>query len=168
MLRRLPNAVALVAFLIAPWSINEVLAQERQDAPQLEMPAAVMAFSQPIRLTEMPQLPPAAPSQVRIGGSSAMLKSLYASTAIMQGLDIHSTMSVLHRGGGEANPLMAGLVQHKAAFIGVKAALATGTILAARQIGKRNKVAAVATLVAINSAYALVVQHNYRVARSLK
>ncbi|HYN10684.1 MAG TPA: DUF5658 family protein [Vicinamibacterales bacterium] len=167
MFRRLPNAVALVALIFAPWSASEARAQERQDVPQLELPATVMAFAQPIRLTETPQRPPAAP-QVRIGGSSPMLKSLYASTAIMQGLDVHSTMSVLNRGGGEANPLMAGLVRNKAAFIGVKAAVAASTILAARQIGKRNKVAAVATLVAINSAYALVVQHNYRVARNLR
>jgi hypothetical protein len=104
---------------------------------------------------------------VRIG-SSGMLKSLYASTAVMQALDVHSTMSVLNRGGGEANPLMSGVVRNKAAFIGVKAAVATGTILAAREIGKRNKVAAIATLVGINSVYALVVQHNYRVARSLR
>jgi hypothetical protein len=77
-------------------------------------------------------------------------------------------MAVLNRGGGEGNPLMAGVVRNKAAFLGVKAAVAAGSILAARKIGKRNKVAAVATLVAINSAYAFVVQHNYRVARSLR
>ena len=138
MFRRLPNAVALVALLVAPWSASEARAQDRQDVPQLELPTAIMAFAQPIRLTETPQLPPAV-QPVRIGGSSAMLKSLYASTVIMQGLDIHSTMSVLNSGGGEANPLMAGLVNNKAAFIGVKAAVATGTILAARQIGKRNR-----------------------------
>ena len=167
MFRRLPTAVALVALIVAPWSVSEARAQERQDVPQLDLPATVMAFAQPIRLTETPQLPPPV-QQVRMGGSSAMLKSLYASTAIMQGLDIHSTMSVVNSGGGEANPLMAGLVHNKAAFIGVKAAVATGTILAARQIGKRNKMAAVATLLAINSAYALVVRHNYSVARSLR
>jgi hypothetical protein len=63
---------------------------------------------------------------------------------------------------------MAGLVDNPAAFIGIKAAVATTTILAARKISKRSKTAAIVTLVAVNSAYALVVSHNYRVARSLK
>jgi hypothetical protein len=86
----------------------------------------------------------------------------------MQALDIHSTMAVVSRGGAEANPLMAGLVDNKAAFIGVKAAVTATTIFAARKISKRSKTAAIVMLVAVNSAYALVVSHNYRVARSLQ
>jgi hypothetical protein len=35
-------------------------------------------------------------------------------------------------------------------------------------MAKRNKVAAIATLVAMNSAYAMIVQHNYRVAQRLR
>jgi hypothetical protein len=68
----------------------------------------------------------------------------------------------------EANPLVGGLSGRKAAFIALKAGVAFSTIMAARNMSKRNKVAAVATLVAINSAYAMVVRHNYRVARQLR
>lgn len=169
MSRSLPTLVALIALVIAPWSASEVRAQERPELPQIDFGAAVaLAVAQPVRLSELEQRPIQIAPVHRGAGSSAALKSLYASTAIMQALDVHSTFAVVNRGGGEANPLMAGLVRNKAAFIGVKAAVAASTIMAARQIGKRSKVAAVVTLVAINSAYALVVQHNYRVARSLQ
>lgn len=97
-----------------------------------------------------------------------MLGSLYASTAIMQALDVHSTILALDRGAVEANPLMSGITKNKAVFIATKAAVATSMVFAARSMAKRNKVAAVITLVALNSAYAMVVQHNYKVARGLK
>ncbi len=169
MFRRLPILVGLIALILGPWSANEAWAQ---DQSQIDFASTVaLSLAQPIRLADAEQRPA---QQIRIvqpyrdTRSSVALKSLYASTVVMQGLDVHSTMSLLNRGGGEGNPLMAGVVKNKAAFLGVKAAVATGTILAARQIAKRNKVAAFATLVAINSAYGLVVQHNYRVARSLR
>ena len=159
---------ALIA-LILTWSASEVRAQERPALQGIDFGAAgALSIAQPIRLSELDQRPIQIAPVNRGAGSSAALRSLYASTAIMQGLDVHSTMAVLKHGGGEANPIMGGLVKNKAAFIGVKAGVAAGTILAARQIGKRNKVAAIVTLVAINSAYAFVVQHNYRVAGSVK
>ena len=40
--------------------------------------------------------------------------------------------------------------------------------LAAHNMARTNKVAAVATLIAINSAYAMIIDHNYRVARNLR
>ena len=113
-----------------------------------------------------PQLPPA--TERVSHGKSRLMNSLYASTAVMQALDVHSTLSALNSGGVEANPMMSGLTRNKAAFIAVKAAVATSTILATRQLAKRNKVAAVVTLVAINTAYAFVASNNYRVANSLK
>jgi hypothetical protein len=176
MVRSLPTLhaarifVALIALVVAPWHASEVRAQERTDLPQIDFATAVALSATPVRLTELDQrqFPVAPVEPLRRVNSTFALKSLYASTAIMQGLDFHSTMAVLKRGGGEGNPLMAGVVSNKAAFLGIKAGVAAGSIMAARQIGKRNKVAAVATLLAINSAYAFVVQHNYKVARSLR
>lgn len=92
------------------------------------------------------------------------MTSLYASTAIMQALDVHSTMRALDHGALEANPLMTGVTGNKAAFVALKAGVAMSTVMMARHMSKRNKVAAIVTLVAINSAYAMVVSHNYRVA----
>jgi hypothetical protein len=62
---------------------------------------------------------------------------------------------------------MSGITQNKFAFIGVKAAVAVGTIYATREMAKKNKVAAIVTLLAINSVYAYVAHNNYKVARGL-
>jgi hypothetical protein len=99
---------------------------------------------------------------------SPLLLSLYASTAITQALDVHSTLQALKMGATEANPLVANIVDNRGAFIATKMAVAAGTIFAARQIAKKNKAMAVVSLVAINSVYAYVVNHNYKVARRLR
>lgn len=142
-------------------------AQEPILVAGVDVGVSVSAFAQPATLDarrfdiQRVAAPP-------MGGRSALLSSLLVSTVVMQALDVHSTYSALGRGAAEANPVMAGLAGNKAAFVATKAAVATATVLAARHVGKRNKVAAIATLVAINSAYAFVVDHNYRVARSLR
>jgi hypothetical protein len=169
MARSLPNVVVLVALVLAPWSASEAFAQERPDLVQIDFGTAVaLSIGQPIRLSELEQRPAPVALPAPAVQSTAALKSLYATTIVMQALDIHSTMAVVSQGGAEANPLMAGLVDNKAAFIAVKAAVTATTIFAARKISKRNKTAAIVMLVAVNSAYALVVSHNYRVARSLQ
>jgi hypothetical protein len=99
---------------------------------------------------------------------TASLVGLYASTVTLQMLDVRSTYAVIGRGGAEGNPVMAGVVQNKGSFIALKAGLAAGTILAAHQLAKHNKVAAVVTLVALNSAYASVVAHNFDLARQMR
>jgi hypothetical protein len=101
-------------------------------------------------------------------GQSKLLSSLMVSSVVLQALDVHSTYRALGQGAVEANPVMAGVTGNTAAFIATKAAVATATVMAARHLGKRNKIAAIATLVAINSVYAFVVDHNYRVARGLR
>ena len=119
-----------------------------------------------VRLTDVDQLPmaPIVPQRPKFG-SSNLLKSLYASTAVMQGLDLHSTLKAFSAGAVEGNPIMSGVTKNRAAFIATKAAVAAVTILATRKIAKKNKVAAVITLIAVNSAYAMIVNHNYKLAR---
>jgi hypothetical protein len=114
----------------------------------------------------------AAPGEFRqIKNSSALtatLAGLYASTVTLQMLDVRSTYAVIGRGGAEGNPVMAGVVQNKGSFIALKAGLAASTILAAHQLAKHNKVAAVVTLVALNCTYASVVAHNFDLARQMR
>ena len=146
------------------------LAQEpASPAPRvdLNLSAALpaMAVIPPVLMTAE-QLPSRFSEPLRRPGSSALMTSLYASTAVMQALDVHSTFSALGNGAREANPFMASASGNKATFIAIKAGVTLSTVLAARNMAKRNKVAAVLTLVAINSAYAMVVSHNYRVARA--
>jgi hypothetical protein len=100
--------------------------------------------------------------------SSKLLMSLYVTTAVMQALDVHSTYQALGRGAVEANPLVSGMTGHKAAFFAAKASVAAASIMAARRVAEHNKVAAVLTMVGINSAYAMVVALNYHVANSLR
>jgi hypothetical protein len=99
--------------------------------------------------------------------SSMTLTSLYASTALMQALDVHSSLKAFRAGAVEGNPLMSGVVSNKTAFIAVKALVASSTIMAARQIGRRHKVAAAIMLAAINGTYAWVASHNYKLAHDL-
>ena len=138
-------------------------------------PAVLGNVGQPVRLLEaienleMP-LPEQLPAPVvqpfrRINNpDSVLLTSLYVTTGITQALDIHSTLKALDRGGVESNPLLGSLTKNKAAFVAVKAAVAAGSIYAARKIAKKNKVAAILTMVAINSAYGFIAHHNYKVA----
>lgn len=52
-------------------------------------------------------------------------------------------------------------------MVAVKAGVNAAVILATERLAKRNRVAAVATMVALNSAYAMIVRHNLRVAEQL-
>ena len=159
---------AAVVFAVLSFAPGVAAAQERVDANDVPVTSVrVMSLGTAARLAELDAKSFPVPPAPRPRGS-ALLKSMYASSALLHALDVHSTMLALDRGGIEANPLMAGVTKNKAAFIATKAAVATGTILAARNLSRRNKVAAVLTLAAMNTAYAMIVQHNYKVARQLK
>ena len=165
MVRRLAlAAVALVGFI--PGFVTAANAQERPDFVSRDMtPAFLNASATPaVPLTNLDPAP-VDPFRAPRRGPSALLGSLYVSTAAMQALDMHSTLQAFKAGAVEGNPLMSGITKNRGVFMATKAAVAASTILAARQIAKRNKVAAIATMVAINSAYAMIVSHNYKLAR---
>lgn len=160
MLRRLFIALAIVT--VGTMTASVAQAQERV---QLDLSTAVSNSVVPPVVLSASQLPIAFDTGYRRQGPSPLMTSLYASTAVMQALDVHSTLQALGRGGVEGNPMMNGVTGNKGAFIALKAGVAFSTVMAARNMSKRNKVAAALTLVAINSAYAMVINHNYRVAR---
>lgn len=94
----------------------------------------------------------------------SLLPALYSSAAILQGYDAYSTLTVLKHGGVEANPFMKGITKNPAAFVGLKAGVATMSILAAERMWKNhNRVGAVLTMVASNSVMAMVAANNARV-----
>ncbi len=94
------------------------------------------------------------------------LLALYVSYATLQALDVRTTLVAVHRGGGvEGNPFVAPLVDRPAALVAMKAAVTVGGILAADRLAKHNRLAAYTVMFALNSAYAFVVAHNYRVGR---
>lgn len=170
MFRRSVVAAAALAMGLAPCAASRAFAQERPLASLIDFAAAATVTNTPA-LAPGPVDPNTIPMSFApkpSKGISAALNSLYASTALMQALDLHSTITALDRGAVEANPMLGGITQNRPAFMAVKAGIAASSIMAARQMAKHNKLAAVITMVGINSAYALVVSHNYAVARSLR
>jgi hypothetical protein len=163
MSRRILSVVALAVALV-PGAATAAGAQER---PSLDVAAAVSNVITPA-LVGASDVPAPAFRPVRAPKHSSLMTALYASTFTMQALDVHSTLKAFGAGAVEANPLMSDVTKHKFAFVALKAGIATSTVLAAHNMSRTNKVAAVATLVAINSAYAMIVDHNYRVARHLR
>lgn len=143
-----------------------VTTAEAQDRVKLNLSTAVSNAVVPPVVFAADQLPASFDPNYRRPGPSTLMNSLYISTAAMQALDVHSTLKALNAGGVEGNPLMSSVTGNKAAFIALKAGVAFSTVMAARHMSKRNKVAAALTLVAINSAYAMIVNHNYKVARA--
>jgi hypothetical protein len=94
----------------------------------------------------------------------AALVPLYAGFATLQALDYASTTRALSSGAGvEGNPMMRSIVGNRAAFIAVKAAATAGVILAGEKVWKKNRVAAVILVAAMNAALAPIVAHNYAV-----
>jgi Domain of unknown function (DUF5658) len=159
---------SIVMLCVSPWFAREAGAQENVIPTALGQPLQAAEDGQaPISLT----LPRPVTAGVDLtqpskspGGSNALMTSLYASTATMQVLDVHSTFKALDRGATEVNPMMSGLVENRAAFITMKVAMAAAAIYAASRVARHNKAAAVVTLVAMNSAYAMIVSNNYRIA----
>jgi hypothetical protein len=109
-------------------------------------------------------IPPLAEHRVepqRAGRPSA-LPALYASFAVLQALDAHSTLTAVGAGRTEANPAVRGLVGQPATFIGVKLAATAGTLFVTERLWKRHRMAAVALMVAVNATYGAIVANNYR------
>lgn len=166
----------LVALVFAALGAVSTVAEAQTSVPadlpvaqRLDLSGALVNTSVSSVLLDADQLPslqrPIRFKESSPRSSTSTMMPLYVWTAAMQVLDIHSTYAALDRGAVEVNPLMSGMSRNKAAFVAMKAGVAASTIFATRNMAKRNKIAAIVTSVAINSAYALVVSHNYRVAR---
>lgn len=98
-------------------------------------------------------------------GSVKTPKILYVSYAALQAADMYSTVVARRRGAFEANPLMnTGF----AGALGLKSAMTLSSICAMRVIEKKNKKAAIITMIALNSVSAIVVANNARNAARLK
>jgi Domain of unknown function (DUF5658) len=157
---------SIVALLLTV-TISAASAAQAQERPSLDLSAAVSNALNPA-MVAVSDVTPSAFRPLRASRTSPLMTALYASTFAMQALDVHSTITAFRAGAVEANPLMTGVTKNTLVFAALKAGIATSTVLAARSMSKTNKVAAVATLIGINSAYAMIVQHNYKVASHLR
>jgi hypothetical protein len=104
------------------------------------------------------QSPARAPEQKR----PSLLVPLYASQAVLNGLDVHSTMTALRAGNVEGNPVMRGLTPKQ--MLGMKAASSASTILITEKLWRRHRAAAVGLMVASNVSLAVIAARNYRIA----
>ena len=80
-------------------------------------------------------------------------------------LDAHSTRRALAVGGAEANPVMRSVAGSAAALVAIKAGVTASTILLSEKVRTKSRTGAILLMVALNSTYATVVAHNYRVVR---
>jgi hypothetical protein len=87
------------------------------------------------------------------------LVGLYASLGVVQILDLVSTKSALKNGAVELNGSMRGSTGKQ---LGMKAAMTVGTIALTERLWKKNKVAAIVTAAAANSALAMISANNFR------
>jgi Domain of unknown function (DUF5658) len=105
---------------------------------------------------------PPAPSSTR---PLVPLYLSFVSFAVLQALDVHSTTRALNAGAVEGNPLMRGVADQPAALMAVKAGGAASTIWLTHKLARRSKTGAFVVMAAVNSAYAMIVAHNYRAGR---
>jgi Domain of unknown function (DUF5658) len=108
---------------------------------------------------------PSAPIQARSGvpqSPRGLLPALYAGNIALQVMDTHSTFRALDAGLVEGNPLMRWTTAHPVAFVSMKAAATASTILVAERIRRKHPRRAALFMAGVNTAYALIVSHNYR------
>jgi len=148
--------VAGVAPSIPPSMLADVLTAPVAPAAPVSAP-----FAAP---SQAPAAPFAAPSQAPAAPS--LRRSLYVSFAALQVMDAVSTSKALGAGGVEANPAMAGIVKNKTAFMAVKVGTAAAAALFTEKLAKNHPRRATVVMMVLNVAYAGIVAHNYRVARS--
>jgi hypothetical protein len=96
--------------------------------------------------------------------SSTPMKAMMASYAAVQGFDMASTIRARQAGAREANPLMAGSYGRATAM---KALLSAGALGAAGMMAKKNRKAAIVTMIALNVASAAVTVNNMKTVQHL-
>ena len=126
------------------------------DASVLDAALAALA-------AETPRVEFTAPRPATLGSKELRI-GMYASFVTLQALDGYSTLKALSAGGREANPVMSGVVGSPAGMFAVKAGTAAATVFLAERLAKHNKVASFVMMAALNTSYAAIVAHNYRVA----
>ena len=171
--------VGVVLTLVAAAGPASAWAQQPEDgAPGTERRgAAVLSIGQlPLPGGDLAAAPSAETgtsqaSGMTPGGPSRRphaLPVLYASFGALQALDAATTFRALDRGAAEANPALAGFASNRGAMVAVKAASFASTVYLTERLWRKNRVAAVVTMVCVNSAYAAIVAHNYRAGSRLR
>jgi Domain of unknown function (DUF5658) len=136
-------------------TIGSIASRPVETTPPAPIAAAIASQLAPVRQTTGPA----------ISNRPAPLLPLYASLAVMQGLDIYTTSKAIAAGGAELNPAMQPVASRTWASAAVKAASTAGSIYFIERAWKHNRKGAVILATVINAATAAVVAHNTQVAR---
>ena len=181
--RRLrPPVCALTLILIGIAGVRSAHAQtEGQDTPAVQSVQLLRSppiAGAPIDDARWPSRAPSEQSSAAVVRSPLDVRSpqpaargpifatLEASYIGLQALDVVSTLSALDKGHVEANPLMRRLAADPAALIAVKAAATGGTVLLARHIAGRNRLAGIVLTAALDGAYSYIVARNFALSAS--
>lgn len=133
--------------------------------PTLLTDASVEPAPAPAPLAEAAQRPVDLGRPISGGDvSTSLRRSMYVSFAALQIMDAVSTRKALSGGAREANPLMGGIARNSAALFAVKAGTAAATTYFAEKLAKKHPRRAMIMMAVLNTAYAAIVAHNYRVA----
>jgi hypothetical protein len=158
----LAAVVLALALMSSPAFAAEASAVDMTAATNFTGPAH--PFDAVFAASETPSVIKAQAPHESADQTAALRRSLYVSFAVLQALDARSTLAALRNGGAEANPLMAGAASNPGALLAVKMGAGAATIFVAEHVAKRNPVASLLIMAAMNSAYATIVAHNYSVA----
>ena len=168
---------SVVAGVMLFGTASPVLASDRSDDPPAAKPVEMMIASSALFAPAPPapiftveeQAPQSVLTLPRTDSGlagPALRRSLIVSFGALQILDAHSTIKALNAGGREANPAMAGIASNRATLVAVKAGTAVATAYFAERLSKNHPKRALVLMAVLNSAYAAIVAHNYRVART--
>ena len=91
--------------------------------------------------------------------SSPTLKVLFGSYAVVQGMDVYSTIKAKQNGAREMNPMMDG---GSLQMVGMKLASTAVSYAVVQKLAKKNRKAAIVTMVVLNGLTAAVAANNMR------
>ena len=137
-------------------------ASGQEVAEVTSVPATGFDSSLALGFVAAPKAPPAVPADAAAARSSPTLTALQVSFAALQLMDVVSTLRGINAGFTESNPLVRGLAAHPAAMVAVKAGETAATIFLSRRMARKNRVATIVTMAALNSVYSVVVARNLR------
>ena len=109
-----------------------------------------------------PACDPVAAPQMSAPAPSLVLPTLHVSFVALQVLDVVSTTRALNAGLVEGNAAMRGIVEKPIALAAIKGGAAVATILITNRVARKNRAAAIATMIAVNTAYSVVVARNFQ------
>jgi hypothetical protein len=109
-----------------------------------------------------------APREAESTKRPAVLSALYVSLGALQAFDAYSTVHGVSHGAREANPLMGGIAHKPAGMWALKAGTTAISVFAAERMWRKNRTAAIVSMVIANSLAATVAANNARVLRQLR